>query len=216
MPELPNYTPLLQKRGRDLPAKAGRRKPRDPYSELNFLRTESKDGLAILLADISQDIEPIDSIERIFVQDVASYTWDILRYRRIKTAILDNAFGKAVQLILYQIQLPPSANLMAERWSAAEYLGFQWASDPECRNQVLSLLEEAGFDESAIEAIAYQIVAEDLERADRMLNSAHTARDKALRSIVKYRKSFAIRLRQSSDRVLAAGKVPGVVDRGEN
>jgi hypothetical protein len=47
----------------ELPAKPGRRKARDLYSGLDLLRTESKADFARLLADISQDIGPKNSIE---------------------------------------------------------------------------------------------------------------------------------------------------------
>ena len=54
--------------------------------------------------------------------------------------------------------------------------------------QVASLLKEAGLDEFAIEAKAYTLVADDLENANRMSKSAREGRDKALRSIAKYRR----------------------------
>jgi len=71
-------------------------------------------------------------------------------------------------------------------------------------------LRKAGLDESAIEAQAFCLVADDLEKARLMVNSAEDGRDKALRSIDKHRKNFAKRLRRASDRVLAADQVPSM------
>jgi hypothetical protein len=77
-------------------------------------------------------------------------------------------------------------------------------------------LKEAGLDESAIEAKAYTLVADDLEKANRMLESAREGRDRALRSIAKYRKSLAAQLRRNSDRVLGADQVPLIAGGEEN
>jgi hypothetical protein len=200
----------------ELPAKPSRRKARDLNSGLSVLRTESKADFTKLLADISQDIEPKNSIEKIYVTDIASHTWDIMRYRRVKTGILNNALKPALVKILRQIQLPPSPNLSYERWLASERLSYWWLFDQESKRRVSSLLEEAGFDPSNIEAEAYRLVADDLENAERMVTSAQAGRDKALRSIAKYRRSFADQLRRSSDRALAEDEVPRVANDAEN
>ena len=80
----------------------------------NVLRTESKADLAKLRADIRQGIEPIDFIEREYVQDIVYHTWDIMRYQRVTTGILNNALRKALAQILSEILLPPST-VMARR-----------------------------------------------------------------------------------------------------
>jgi hypothetical protein len=196
----------------ELPAKSGGRKARDLYSGLNVLRTESKDDLARLLADISQDIEPKNSIEQMYVSDIAHHTWDIMRYRRVKNGIMNNALRTALTHVLNQILLPPSSRMACERWAASELLSWEWLFDQESKRRVSSLLQEAGLDESAIEAEAYKRVADDLEKADRMLKAAQDRRDKALRSIAKYRRSVADQLQRNSDRVLAADEVPSIAN----
>jgi hypothetical protein len=179
------------------------------------LRTESKADLAKLLADLSRDIEPRDSIERTYVEDGAYHVLEIMRYRRIKTGILNNALKTALVQILRQIQFPPSTGLSYKYWLAPERLAYDWLFDQEGKRRVMSLLQEAGFDESAIEAAAYRLVADDLEKAGRMLDNAQERRDKALRAIAKYRKSFADQLRRSCDRVLAADETPRIANDEE-
>jgi hypothetical protein len=198
--------------GTELPARSRRRKARDPYSGLNVLRTESKDDLARVLAQIRQYIEPEDFIEEMYVRDMAHYSWDIMLYRRIKTGILNNAFKKAAQQILCQIQYPRAGTLSraVDKYLASIDTAYQWLFDPEVKRRVSSMLEEAGLDESAIEAQAFILVADDLAKADRMLKSAEDGRDKALRRIAKHRKGFADQLRGASDRVIAADQVPSI------
>jgi hypothetical protein len=192
------------------------REARDLLSEFKVLRTESKVDAVKILAAISQDIGPIDFLERIWVQEAAFYTWDTMRYRRVKTGILDNALTKALERILNRVKFPGplsmNQKLYLEDRKASEILAHEWLNDPEGRRRVLSLLEEAGFDESAIEAEAYTMVAKDLENADRMLKAAQEGRDKALRSLAKYRKSLAAHVRRNSDRVLAADEAPSIAN----
>jgi hypothetical protein len=192
------------------------RKTRGLNSGFNLLRTESETDLAKILADISQDIGPEDSIERMYVEEVVLSTWDVMRYRRIKTGILDNAFKTAINRLLNQVLLPPSTQASTDRHLRSQQLAYEWLCGCESKPRVVSLLREAGFDNSSIEAEAYMISANDLEKADPMLTSAQTSRDRTLRSIVKYRKSFADLLRRSSDRVLAADEVPSMAADAES
>ena len=182
----------------------------------NVLRTELKADLAKLRADIRRGIEPTDFIERGYVEDTVYHTWDIMRYQRVTTGILNNALRKALAGILSEILLPPSTARAIECWVSSQRLSHGWLLDPESKCQVISLLKEAGLDESAIEAKAYTLVADDLEKANRMLESAREGRDRALRSIAKYRKSLAAQLRRNSDRVLAADQVPLIAGGEEN
>jgi hypothetical protein len=182
----------------------------------NILRTESKSDLAKLRADIEGSIDPTDLIERGFVDDTVYHTWDIMRYQRVANGILDNALRRALAQILNEILLPPSTAMADESWMSSQRLSHGWLVDPATNRQLASLLKEAGFDESAIEAKAYTLVADDLENANRMLNSARDGRDKALRSIAKYRKSLAVQLRRTSDRVLIADQAPLIAGGKEN
>jgi hypothetical protein len=75
-------------------------------------------------------------------------------------------------------------------------------SDPQSRDEVTEKLREFHLDDFAIEAEAIRISASDLEPLDRMLTSLEVRRDKALRSLLDFRYTFAKRLRQASDRML--------------
>jgi hypothetical protein len=188
------------------------KKSNDIYSSLRILRTESKDDLNKLFDDISRDIQPADSIEKLWVGDIVSLTWDIMRYRRIKTGLLANS-SKIVVEFLFDSLLPQNAD---GRW-ASEGLKFDWSGlDSEAKRRAEAFLLDAGIDEVAIEARAYKAAADALDQVGRMENAAQAARDKALRSIAKYRKSFAAKLQRSTDRVLAADEVPSIANEAED
>jgi len=199
----------------DLPAKPSRRrKARALYSPINVLRTESEDDFANMLAEATLQIAPKDFIERQYVRDVVCHTWDTMRYRRIATGVLNNAIPMAVEQILYKIQFPPSTTIprSIKKWLRSRNLAYEWMFQPEVRRRVSCMLREFGYDESAIEAKAYRMVAEDLEGANRMARSAEAERDKAVRRIAKYRKSFADQLWRNSESALAAGEMPRLIN----
>ena len=68
---------------------------------INVLRTESKADLDAIQAEVAQGIEPVDFIERGYVEDVVCHTWGIARFQRVATGILNNALrpSKAVWLL---------------------------------------------------------------------------------------------------------------------
>jgi hypothetical protein len=202
--------------GTELPAKSMRRKERDPYSRPNVLRTELKEDSIRVLEKIREYIGPTNPIDEMYVDDAAHYTWQVMRYRRIETGIWNNALSTALVRVLNQIQFPPTVNgaWTLKKYSAAEQSAYDWLFD---KGRVSALLEEAGLDESAIEAEAFRRVADDLEKARRMLMSAEDSRDKAFRRIAKSRKNgFADQLRRASDRVIAEDQVPSIAIGGEN
>jgi hypothetical protein len=66
-------------------------------------------------------------------------------------------------------------------------------------------------DEGAIEAEAFRLCAEDLERFDRKLTALESRRDRALRFIAEYRELLSKQLRQAGDRILDNDDVPRLV-----
>jgi hypothetical protein len=69
-------------------------------------------------------------------------------------------------------------------------------------------------DEGAIEAEAFRLCAEDLERLDRMLALAEVRREKALRYIADYRQILSKQLQQAANRILDHDEVPRLVASG--
>lgn len=182
----------------------------------DILRTESNAEFDKLRADFEQDLNPANSIERQYVDEIVHYTRNIKRYERVKTAIWNNALGRGLAHLLNETLLPPSENRLDERLMASRQLSYEWLIDPTSERKIATLLAEAQRDGSAIDAEAFKLVADDLKNASQMLEFERKGRDKAFGSIAKYRKTFAAQLRQKSDRELAAGQAPIVPNDVEN
>jgi hypothetical protein len=162
------------------------------------------------MSSLNQEIKPTGFIERMYVDDVAYLVWDIIRLRRVKVATINKAFGTALKAILGPIQFGNALGRRPDVKAKADKFVAQWSSNPEVRYRVLGLLQEAGLDESSVEAEAFRMSMDDLEKLDRALTLAEVRRDKAIRMIAEYKESFSVRLQQSVERVLVVDNVPGL------
>jgi hypothetical protein len=181
-----------------------------PYFRTIVLKTESEDEFMNLVEKLEQDIQPKNFIEELYVNEVAALTWEIIRYRRCKTAIITNANHIALKNILAQIRFKPGSS----ETLAAEKLAYEWFYSQKAKEGIAALLKEAGRDETAVEAEAFRLKLNEIEKIERLLASAEARRDKALRSIGQYRESFARKLQQSTESVLAADAASSVVHSG--
>jgi hypothetical protein len=169
--------------------------------KLPLLITESADEFDALRDAFEREIKPQGIIEQMYVHDISSIVWEILRLRRCKVVIINSAFGSALQSLLNQLLRQPGQDEYDVE-GEAEALAQAWFTDQEPKKQVSEILSRFDLDESAIEAEAIRRSSSDLELFDRMLTSLESRRDKALRCVAEYRASLAHRLREGADRII--------------
>jgi hypothetical protein len=166
-----------------------------------LLITESADEFEALHAAFEREIKPRGIIEQMYVHDISSIVWEILRLRRCKAVIINSAFRSAVQNLLKQLLRQPG-QYEYEVEDEAEALAQAWFTDQETKKQVSEILSRFDLDESAIEAEAIRGSSSDLELLDRMLTSLESRRNKALGCVAEYRASLGQQLRESADRII--------------
>jgi hypothetical protein len=169
--------------------------------KLPLLITESADEFDALCDAFEQEIKPRGIIEQMYVHDISSIVWEILRLRRCKVVIINSAFRSALQNLLKQLLTQPG-QYEYEMEDEAEALAQAWFTDQEAKKQVSEILGRFDLDESAIEAEAIRRSSSDLELLDRMLTSLESRRNKALGCVAEYRASLAHQLRDSADRII--------------
>jgi len=169
-----------------------------------LLKGESKDEFAALVDELNRNVQPKQFIEHMYVNEIANLTWEIIRFRRFKTTLINNRYHRAPASILRQILFPPGTAATADTILAPDRLAYDWLTSQETKERVSRLLQEAGLDESSVEAEAFRLSLTDIENIDRLLASAEARREKALRFMALYQEGLARRLQQTSDRVLAA------------
>jgi hypothetical protein len=173
--------------------------------KLPLLVTESADEFDALRDAFEREIKPQGIIEQMYVHDISSIVWEILRLRRCKVVIINSAFRRALEDLLKQLlRQPGQYEYQVE--DEAQTLAHAWFTDKEAKKQVSETLSRFDLDESAIEAEAIRQSSADLELIDRMLTSLESRRNKALGCVAEYRASLGQQLRESADRIID-GKV---------
>ena len=168
---------------------------------LPLLITESADEFDALRDAFEQDIKPRGIIEQMYVHDISSIVWEILRLRRCKVVIINSAFHRTLSNLLEQF-LGQANEDEFDVDDEAEALAHAWFTDQEAKKQVSEILARFDLDDSAIEAEAIRRSSADLELLDTMLASLETRRNKALGCVAEYRASLAQQLRESADRII--------------
>jgi hypothetical protein len=150
---------------------------------------EDSAGYDDLLARVSGAIKPADIIEEIWIRDIVGLTWEALRLRRARTALL-----AATRYVGVKRVLTPLCG-----WKKADDLSEQWARrEDEAVAAVDRHLTTAGLTMDAVMGQTLAIEIDLLERMERMIASAETRRNATLREIGRRRSDLAARLREAT------------------
>jgi len=168
--------------------------------KLPLLITESADEFDALRDAFEREIKPRGIIEQMYVHDICSIVWEILRLRRCKVVIINSTFRSALENLLVQLRQPGQQDFDAR--GPARELAHAWFTDKEAQKQVSETLSRFDLDDSAIEAEAVRRSSSDLEVLERMLSSLESRRNKALACVAEYRASLALQLRDTADRII--------------
>ena len=175
-----------------------------------LLTGEDEAGYGDLLARVSAAVKPRDILEEIWLRDFLDLAWECLRYRRLKTALIDGAAAHGLAAVLDPLlrvrrandeaggiepdsYLPSSRNL-AEAWAAG---------DPAGVAKVRELLAAAGQGMDRAMAAALERKLDEVERIDRMLASAEARRNSVLHEIERHRATFGRALKQAVEQAEA-------------
>lgn len=136
-------------------------------------------------------INPVDAIERVWLQDFIDNTWDIKRLRRIKMSVIHAARKSAVKSLIGHYtehgKYSPHARHIADNWSEGK---------TEFLDYVREILETNGLSEHAIIAEAFRDQFKVLEPIDGLIASYSYRRDAAIRELERRRDSLAKRARE--------------------
>ena len=75
--------------------------------KLPLLITESAEEFDALRDAFEREIKPRGIIEQMYVHDICSIVWEILRLRRCKMVIINSAFRSALEHLLEQLLRQP-------------------------------------------------------------------------------------------------------------
>jgi hypothetical protein len=165
------------------------------------LITESADEFDRLHDALQDECKARGTMDKILITGIAHLFWDIRRYNRAKTSLINSAFVRALRNLLRQV-LRRSGGSAVHIEIEAEQLAHQYFSDEHAKKQILERLEYYKLDESAIEAEAMRISITELEKLDRLLASSEWRLNRALRCLAKWRGGLGRKLRAGGERII--------------
>ena len=164
-----------------------------------------------LLARVSGNLKPSDIFEEIWMREIVDLTWETLRWRRHRTALIEAAVPQVLEKILQPLASKSVSRLgsFSEKLRAAQEalnagpkLASEWAArDPAAIKRVEELLASAGvtMDNVVAQAVTHEL--DKLERFNRLIASAEWRRNATLREVERRRASFAEKLRHEVGKI---------------
>lgn len=152
------------------------------------LSTESSDAYDAIMTRLFECIRPEDFVEQMFVKDLTNYQWEIMRYMRHKTLMIERKFRH------------PPRPMPRNEWEAQN-------------NRLLAVMtaqlnrKTTGEPKEAQEldhAKGLEDGIEYFERLDKLLNAAVGRRNDCLDQITQYRADLGQHLRQASNAIIDA------------
>ena len=167
-----------------LPAKV------DPLGPTVLLAGEDQASYDRLSAQITAAVGPEDIIEAMFVRDVIDHVWEVMRLRRLKASYLRSCEWEGVETVLE----PLVPDGQAETLARARHRG-----NPEAVDAVDAVLAKAGLTIDAVTSNTLVKSLDEVERIDRMIDSAESHKNRALRELDRHRAALAERLRRAAE-----------------
>lgn len=163
-------------------------------SEPLLLPDEDRAAYDDLLAAITETVQPIDIIEKVWIGEAVEKEWDALRQRRFKTGLIAANRQQALAAVLH-----PLLSLFPETGDhEAQMLAWKYTlgHDDAIKN-VDELLGKAHLTMAAIHAQAMAMHIDTFEILDRLIWAAEARRDALLDLIERRRAGFGQKLRRA-------------------
>jgi hypothetical protein len=156
---------------------------------------EDSAGYDQLLERVSGTVKPRDIFEEIWTRDFVDNTWDILRLRRAKKALMANGVADALENALLPFFGPQEKPWYPEGLSE---LVRKWtAGDSAAITKVEELMVSAKLTMDIIVDRAFVNAIDTIERLEHLITVAEHRRNAILREIERHRASFAEVLRKT-------------------
>lgn len=157
-----------------------------------LLKGEDPAKFEKFLNKISTDVKPTDTIEHVWVWDIAVLTWEVARYRRAIAALHTVNTVRGLESVLGRLYGEENLPKLLDQWAKR---------DPEATKYVEGLLKSAELTMEDVAAQTMSVILGDIERLDGMAMRAESRRNSLSREIERRRSTFGAALRKSVDEI---------------
>lgn len=147
-----------------------------------LLHGEDRGAYDALHAKITGYVEPKDIIETMFVRDIIDLQWELLRWKRLKAALMNSEQATVLRDMLIPFATTVNMNLLTEEWLK---------QDPQTIAALKEVLASKGVRMEAIEGKVLMRRLDHVERIDERAALAESRRNRALHELGQHREKFA-------------------------
>jgi hypothetical protein len=159
-----------------------------------------------------QEVKPSDTIEWLWLKDIADQSWEIIALRRIKAAISDAGKRAAVVEMLGPVgEAAPQDMIIRNAWDQARERADK-CFDSKSEKEIESRLTKQGLNADSVSAVSFSRQVGVFEAVERMLAALEFRRNNALREIEQRRERLGRLIRQESDNIID-GELSSVAPR---
>ena len=168
----------------------------DLFGPPPILKGEDPAAYDMLFVRVSSGVKPSNIIEEIWVRDTVDLSWEIFRWRRVKTHLIARAVPNALRYIL-----APLAKAEADSEWMDALINLWVAQKPSGIKRVNKHLASAKLTFDTVIARAITDNMDNIERIDRWITMLEGRRNAILREIERRRAVFAQALRNKVQEV---------------
>jgi hypothetical protein len=159
----------------------------DIFGHPPVLSTENRQAYDALTTQLALEWKPRDTIEWMFVRDLADISWEILRHRRAIANVFAISFKTALRAV------PTDVLPEFDCYHTAKELAQAWFKGPQEQEKVKSELAKYGLTAEAIVAQIYVLRRDELDGLHRWLAVAEARRLAIIRNCNEYRAMSSLR-----------------------
>jgi hypothetical protein len=175
------------------------------FDDPPLVGNEKREDYDRFLRAIAEAVNPVDKIVWILVLDITDLCWEIRRERRVKADIIKSAQIAVINEILKLITADQSGmSIIVKIFNngTGGIEGRRWASDPQAREEIESLLTKNSYSAASILAQAFVLAADDIDAVDRRIASYELRRMAVLRQAELRSEKLFRQLEKASNEVL--------------
>jgi hypothetical protein len=169
-----------------------RQRRHEPLPTLTrLLKTDSKLEFASIRDALSCAAKPGDAVEEVYFQEVIYFVWEFLRLRRCRTAILNSERRPALEELLRALHFSALAFELIPRGNEARNFVRQLPGGTNVPKRLSRLLKRVQMEDSVIDRGEIKPTFVDIELLDRMMVSAQSRLEHAVRCLARYNPDLA-------------------------
>jgi hypothetical protein len=184
-----------------------RQRRHEPLTTLaRLLKTDSKLEFASIRDALSSAAKPCDAVEEVYFQEVIYFVWEFLHFQRYRAAIFKSARRPALEQLLRALRFSERGLELVPGGNEARNFVRKLPGKNNAPKRLSRLLKRVHMEDSVIDRGEVRPEFVDIELLDRMMVSAQSRIEHAIRCLARYNPDLAAQVQEIA-RLIVARKI---------